>query len=187
MIRTSPDNKNFKLAIDTLTLQKQKGEVTDEYFDRMIKYYEEESEINMRQENDPKWAESNLEYDLRTVDWVAEKCRDRIYAQHLYAALCNNEFMKNEVWTILLDKSWSCSWRYAGGIIANIRQEGDYVDWYCTGSYYDLREEEELASLSLDEQALYKECQAYVGEGHITDEIRQDLFKLGWIVCAETK
>jgi hypothetical protein len=34
---------------------------------------------------------------------------------------------------------------------------------------------------------IYKESQAYVGEGYITDEIRQDLFKLGWIVYAETK
>jgi hypothetical protein len=95
--------------------------------------------------------------------------------------------MKNEVWTILLDKSWSCSWRYAGGIVANIRQEGDYIDWYCTGSNYDPPPSEELDHLNLDELMRYKESQAYVGEGCITDEIREDLFKLGWIVCAETK
>lgn len=185
MLRSSPSNYEFLL--ERLNREKEQGHLDDEAFNLRVKYYTDEERNTVQRENDPKWAENNLEYDLRTVDWVAEKCRDRVYAQHLYAALCNNEFMKNEVWTILLDKNWSCSWRYAGGIIANIRQEGDYVDWYCTGSYYDLREEEELAALSLDEQALYKECQAYVGEGHITDEIRQDLFKLGWIVCTETK
>jgi hypothetical protein len=185
MLRSSPSNYAFLL--DNLNRQKEQGHLTDEDFNLRVKYYTDEETTTVQRESDPKWAENNLEYDLRTVDWVAEKCRDRVYAQHLYAALCDNEFMKNEVWTILLDKNWSCSWRYAGGIIANIRQEGDYVDWYCTGSYFDLRQEEELASLSLDEQALYKECQAYVGEGQITDEIRQDLFKLGWIVYAETK
>jgi hypothetical protein len=95
--------------------------------------------------------------------------------------------MKNELWTILLDKSWSCSWRYACGIVANIRQESDYIDWYCTGSHNTLLDQEELIQLNLEEQMIYKESQAYVGEGYITDEIRQDLFKLGWIVCAETK
>jgi hypothetical protein len=185
MIRSSPSN--YKFLLDNLNRQKEQGELTDEAYNLRLKYYTDEERNTVQRENDPKWAENNLEYDLRTVDWVAEKCRDRVYAQHLYAALCNNEFMKNEVWTILLDKSWSCSWRYAGGIVANIRQEGDYIDWYCTGSNYDPPPSEDLDHLNLDELMRYKESQAYVGEGYITDEIRQDLFNLGWIVYAETK
>jgi hypothetical protein len=185
MLRSSPSNYEFLL--DNLNRQKEQGELTDEDYNLRLKYYTDEEATTVQRESDPKWAENNLEYDLRTVDWVAEKCRDHVYAQHLYAALCNNEFIKNEVWTILLDKSWSCSWRYAGGIVANIRQEGDYIDWYCTGSYNTPLDQEELIQLNLEEQMIYKESQAYVGEGHITDEIRQDLFKLGWIVCAETK
>jgi len=185
MLRSSPSN--YKFLLDNLNRQKEQGELTDEAYNLRLKYYTDEETNTVRRESDPRWAVNNLEYDLRTVDWVAEKCADRVYAQNLYAALCNNEFMKNEVWTILLDKSWSCSWRYAGGIIANIRQEGDYIDWYCTGSNYDPLDQEELDHLNLEEQMIYKESQAYVGEGCITDEIRQDLFKLGWIVYAETK
>jgi hypothetical protein len=185
MLRSSPSNYEFLL--DNLNRQKEQGELTDEDYNLRLKYYTDEETTTVQRESDPKWAENNLEYDLRTVDWVAEKCLDRVYAQNLYAALCNNEFIKNEVWTILLDKSWSCSWRYAGGIVANIRQEGDYIDWYCTGSYNTPLDQEELIQLNLEEQMIYKESQAYVGEGYITDEIRQDLFKLGWIVYAETK
>jgi hypothetical protein len=185
MLRSSPSNYEFLL--DNLNRQKEQGELTDEDYNLRLKYYTDEEITTVQRESDPKWAENNLEYDLRTVDWVAEKCLDRVYAQNLYAALCNNEFIKNEVWTILLDKSWSCSWRYAGGIVANIRQEGDYIDWYCTGSYNTPLDQVELIQLNLEEQMIYKESQAYVGEGCVTDEIRQDLFKLGWIVYAETK
>jgi hypothetical protein len=185
MLRSSPSN--LKFLLDNLTREKERGQLTDEDFNLRVKYFTNEEANTVQRESDPLWAENNLEYDLRTVDWVAEKCLDRVYAQNLYAALCNNEFIKNEVWTILLDKSWSCSWRYAGGIVANIRQEGDYIDWYCTGSNYDPLDQEELDHLNLDELMRYKESQAYVGEGCITDEIRQDLFKLGWVVYAETK
>jgi len=78
--------------------------------------------------------QDDLEYDLRSTEWVIEKVKaDKVYAQHLYAAMCNNDFMRNEVWPILTEKKWSCSWRHAGGIIADMRGEGDYIDWYCSG------------------------------------------------------
>lgn len=80
-----------------------------------------------------------MEYDLEKL---APKLKDPAYAKALYAALCNNIF----------EKQWSCSWRYAGGIVARLRGE-DYLDYYCSGS-----------------------------EGEVTEEIREDLRLLGWKV-----
>ena len=39
----------------------------------------------------------------------------------------------------------------------------------------------EFNELTVDQQLLYKESRAYVSEGTITDEIREDLLKLGWV------
>ena len=116
--------------------------------------------------DDPKKKVDNLEYDLLTTDWILEKVRNsETYAQNLYAAMCNTEFVKNEVWPLLTDDRWSCSWRIAGGIIADMRQEGDYIDWYCSGIGGDNK--------------------LFVNEGQVTDEIRDDLLKLGWIVIQD--
>ena len=111
---------------------------------------------------------SNLEDDLTNSEWICEKVKDDVYAQNLYAALCNNEFVKNEVLPILREEFWSCSWRYAGDVIANLRGEGDYMNWYCSGLTGDW-----------DSTIPSKH---YVGEGTVTDEIRGDLRTLGWIV-----
>ena len=51
------------------------------------------------------------------------------------------------------EEVWSCSWRYAGGILADIMGEGDYMDWYCGGL-----------------------------EGTVDEEVEQDLYNLGWLV-----
>ena len=122
-------------------------------------------------ERDEKWAtqenhDNDMEWDLRTTDWILEKVRTSdTYAQNLYAAMCNNEFQKLDVFPILADKTWSCSWRYAGGIIADMRQEGDYINWYCSG----IRDVD-----SPDD--------GYVAESVVTDEIHMDLERLGWRV-----
>lgn len=123
------------------------------------------------QELDPEWQKNNMEYDLRTCDWMLTKVRaNKTYAQNLYAALCNNDFVKNDVWPILKDQRWSCSWRYAGGIVANMREEGDYIDWYCSGIGDGLGNGDADRLLG------------YASEGEVTDEIKADLLRLGWIV-----
>jgi len=128
--------------------------------------------------------QDDLEYDLRSTDWVIEKVKsDKVYAQHLYAAMCNNDFMRNEVWPILTEKKWSCSWRHAGGIIADIRGEGDYLDWYCSGIVD--ADEDQWGILSEDSKKKLLETKAHVAESVVTDEIRKDLFKLGWIVVED--
>jgi hypothetical protein len=149
----------------------------------MIDYFKNDKQRRLDLEETIDWQTDNMEYDLRTSELIIEKCNDRIYAQHLYAAMCNNEFTKNDVWPILSDKRWGCSWRYAGGIIADIRQEGDYIDWYCSGirQNEDLTDEE-YNQMSREQQEMYLESKASVPESVVTDEIRADLLKIGWLV-----
>ena len=110
---------------------------------------------------------------MLAADWFRQKVKDSDgYAQNVYAALCNNEFQKQEVWPVLTDETWGCSWRYAGGIIADLRGEGEYLDWYCSGMRGG--DEPMVYELPLNKTG-------YVSEGTITDEIQQDLLRLGWI------
>ena len=117
---------------------------------------------------DPAWQKDNLEYDLRSTKWICDKTKStKTYAQNLYAALCNQDWQRNDVWPLLKDQRWSCSWRYAGGIVADMREEGDYIDWYCSGIQGE--PDEDWVNLG------------HVPEGTVTDEIREDFFKLGWL------
>ena len=153
----------------------------DELFDLFSSM--EQQKLNL--EETDEWKKDNMEYDLRSTQWILEKVKaDKVYAQHLYASMCNREFVKNDVWPILTEKKWSCSWRYAGEIIANMREEGDYVNWYCSGivGTADPIEQEVWNTLTLDQQKHVKDKQAFEPEGKVTDEIRKDLLKLGWIV-----
>jgi len=113
---------------------------------------------------------------------LAKVRESRVYSQHLYAAMCNQQFSKNELWPQLKGETWSCSWRYAGGIIADMRKQGDYLDWYCSGIQGPGLTDEEYGQLDKPDQELYTENRQYMGEGHVTDEIREDLMMLGWSV-----
>jgi hypothetical protein len=115
----------------------------------------------------------DMEEDMYLSEWFRTKVREhKYYAQNLYAALCNNNFQKLEVVPILKEQTWSCSWRSAGGIVARIIGEGDYMDWYCSG----------IQDFSSDEADPRFSGGKYVPEGIVTDEIRKDLQKLGWVV-----
>jgi hypothetical protein len=51
------------------------------------------------------------------------------------------------------DWIYRCSWRYAGGMVADIRNKGeDYMDFYCSGR-----------------------------EGLVNDEFADDMYNMGWI------
>lgn len=134
----------------------------------------------------PEWKELNLEYDLRSTEWICNKAKaSEAYAQNLYAAMCNNEFQKMETWPLLKDQRYSCSWRYAGGIVADMVEAGDYIDWYCSGINGGASEEE-LAAMTEEERVKYQWYQDnFVGESFVTDEIREDLLKLGWKVLED--
>ena len=98
----------------------------------------------------------DLEQHLINNERIVTKCKTSdIYSQNLYAALCNNQFFYG-------DKTWTCSWRMSGGIVADIRGRGEsYLDFYCSG----------IGGQEGD-----------VGEGFVTDEIKLDLMMMGWIV-----
>lgn len=70
-----------------------------------------------------------------------------VYATELYSALCNNVFFSPT------QDPWRCSWRYAAALIAKLRDEGTYLDWYNSGN-----------------------------EGFISDRISTDLHNIGWSV-----
>jgi hypothetical protein len=119
----------------------------------------------------------NLSHDLIRAEWLCLKVRaSEGYAQNLYAAMCNRTFAKLEVIPILKNETWSCSWRSAGGIVADIRGEGDYLNWYCSGMGGMGGYEDDEA-----QEAEMKRKQ-YVEESVVTDEIREDLKRIGWIV-----
>ena len=129
-ISKSPERHTFQKE-GYVKRQAEKGEpVNEDYLDWFEKVLEEHN----HKFDDPQSRINNMEYDLLTTDWILEKVRTNdIYAQNLYAAMCNNDFQKLDVMPILKGQTWSCSWRYAGGIIADMQQKGDYIDWYCSG------------------------------------------------------
>jgi hypothetical protein len=120
----------------------------------------------------------DLENDLMDSTYIRTKCMDDSYAQNLYAALCNNDFIKNEIIPILREETWHCSWRYAGALVAQIRDEGDYLTWYCSGIGG-------LTDYNHEEGEQYMKEKGYVMEGVVTEEIRNDLLHINWLVCVD--
>lgn len=120
----------------------------------------------------------DLEHDITATAWFCEKIRSSdSYAQNLYAAMCNMRFMKLDVVPILKDEFWSASWRAAGGIVSRIQGKGDYMDWYCSGMGGFAAFDDEI-----DEEAKEQfNTRGYVPEGTVTNEIKEDLKKIGWI------
>lgn len=160
----------------------------DEDAFKMLEYYMDWKARAKEQQQDPVWQKNNLEYDLLTTDWILKKVRTQeYYAQNLYAAMCNNQFQRNDVWPILSEQKWSCSWRHSGGIIADMRAKGDYIDWYCSGINDDRDEmtQGEWENLTPEQQTRYKDSLLFVGETVVTEEIENDLFELGWLVIKE--
>ena len=75
---------------------------------------------------------------------------DYEFAQEVYAALCNMRWRNIDDPTQI----YSCSWRYAGGLIAGMRgmtDSMDYCEFYCSGN-----------------------------EGHVSKRVKIELGKLGW-------
>lgn len=61
------------------------------------------------------------------VKLFSEKIQDTNFAQKLYDCLCNT------IWYNKINKDiYSCSFRTAGGIVADLRNKGeDYSDFFC--------------------------------------------------------
>ena len=137
--RTSPDRYSFHQNCDKKNLES--GTIIQEVYEMYQKLWQKEKE----QDAIPTTDLPDLEYELRTSDYIYDKCvKSNDYCFDLYAALCNNEFIKN-------NKTCSYTWRTSGGIISNILEKGDYIDFYLGGN-----------------------------EGFVTDEIKKDLTDMGW-------
>lgn len=182
----SPDRGSFN--IDCELKRVDEGTKTLEEAQEMIDFFKSWEQRRLELEETDDWKINNMEYDLRSTKWICDKAKNsEAYAQNLYAAICNNEFVKNDVWPILTDTRWGASWRSAGGIIANMVEEGDYIDWYCSGIKGDVSDEE-FTNMSKEQQERYIYIKdKFVAESIVTDEVREDLLKLGWIVAPETQ
>lgn len=116
----------------------------------------------------------SLDLDLVQCEWIVARVReDRVYAQNLYAALCNNLWQEQDAWEVLRDHTWSCSWRTAGCIVADICGSGDYMDWYCSGMMTG-HPNDDLGT------ADYKISKGFRREGEVSPDIEQDLAQIGW-------
>jgi hypothetical protein len=165
-VSKSPERHTFQ-ANGYIKRCEEEGKVPREDYLDLYKSAREQDEENMV---NPEWQQNNLEYDLRSTQWILDKARGSDgYAQNLYAAMCNMQFQKLDVVPILKEELWSCSWRSAGGIVADMREEGDYINWYCSGMGEGLGNGDITG------------VKGYVPEGVVTDEIKEDLKQLGWI------
>lgn len=181
-ISKSPDRHTFQKSGYIKRCEEKGEKPNDDYLD----IFKEIIDSDKHKFDDPESRENSMEYDLLTTDWILQKVRaSEAYAQNLYAAMCNNEFQKNDFLPRLKGQTWGCSWRYAGGIVADMREQGDYIDWYCSGirndDHYDSAEEltaEQLTRLQIAKQ--------FVGEGVVTEEIEADLKRLGWYVVRDS-
>lgn len=93
-----------------------------------------------------------MDLDILQEDWLVQKIRqDDAYARKLYASMCNIRWQYQDLFPVLKDEFWTVSWRSAGAVVADIRGQGDYLDWYCSGN-----------------------------EGYVDEEVREDLARIGW-------
>ncbi|MGG5812215.1 hypothetical protein [Falsiroseomonas sp. CW058] len=88
-----------------------------------------EADLSASHAGAAKFAADPLGDDLLRSDRLRGLVRgSALFAELLYAALCNT------TWTRAADGiEGSASWRRAGRLVATLRGEGDYADWYCAG------------------------------------------------------
>ena len=174
MVSKSPERHTFQVD-EAKRRAEEKGEEVPEAYVKMWMSAKEQDEANLV---DPEWQHNNLEYDLRSTEWILAKARaSDSYAQNIYAAMCNMRWQRLDAFPILKDEYWSCSWRSAGGIVADMLEQGDYIDWYCSGMG-GLDGDYDPAGGETFEQ--WQTRTKYVPEGTVSDEILADFKVLGW-------
>lgn len=108
----------------------------------------------------------NLERDIRSSSWIVDRIRrEEVYAQNMYAALCNNTYLPKDVWGILKNITWECTWRTAAMIISEIREDEKYENWYCSGTGFR-----------------GTDFAGFVEESYVTPQIEMDIDTIGWVI-----
>ena len=87
----------------------------------------------------------DLECDLYNMLEIQTNIKDDLFAAALYVSMCNMQWQHKEnselgLHTLLTtdrDDHWSCTWRYSGTIVADLRNKfyhkhevETYLDWY---------------------------------------------------------
>jgi hypothetical protein len=99
--------------------------------------------------------------------WLVDKIiASDIYAQILYATMCNRDYRKLEMMPIIKGSVWGCSWRHTSDIIADMRSEDEYINRFGR----DIHEDCNIGNRQ---------------ESVVTHEIEDDLHKFGWIVLSK--
>lgn len=96
------------------------------------------------------YGDTQFEQDLLNDPDIMNLVMEKTFAKNLYASLCNVQWEKG-------DEKFSASWRYAGGVVAHLRNisgglSEDYLDFYCSG-----------------------------GEGTVFADVEEVLRNLGWV------
>ena len=110
----------------------------------------------------------SFERDVGQSAKMLELLQYESFARAFYAGLCNRTWKKvydvDEEHTLSVlrgeSREYSCSWRHAGGFIAQLRNDyyntnEDYMDYYCSGN-----------------------------EGHLAQIVKDALEEIGW-VCGD--
>jgi hypothetical protein len=172
-VNSSPERHTFQKKGYVKRCEKEGKEPNPAY----VKLYESWRKQDEEDLKDPAWQKNNMEYDLRSSKEMCDKVKQSDnYSQNLYAAMCNMEWRKRDLWPEMKEENWSCSWRHAGGIVADMREQGDYIDWYCSG----IGGQNTGYGLDSTVPEVDEDGRTYVQEGHVTEEIELDLNKLGW-------
>jgi hypothetical protein len=171
-IASSPERHTFQKEGYIKHCEEEGKEPNPDYV-AMYKTWREQDAENLV---DPAWQRNNMEYDLRSSKEMCDKVKESDnYAQNLYAAMCNMTWQSREFWQELKGETWSASWRHAGGIVADMQETGDYINWYCSG----IGNEEYGNGLDGTIPDV-TDGRNYVPEGTVTEEIELDLNRLGW-------
>jgi hypothetical protein len=172
-VNSSPERHTFQKENYIKHCEEEGKEPNPDYVN-MYKTWREQDEENLV---DPAWQKNNMEYDLRSSKEMCDRVKaSDNYAQNLYAAMCNMTWQSREFWQEMKGEVWSCSWRHAGGIIADMQEKGDYIDWYCSG----IGTRDKGYGLTAIMPETDQDGRTYVPEGHVTEEIELDLNRLGW-------
>ena len=162
----SPDRYSFQKRSYQRKLEKAESPESVQAANDMLELYKEWQQRDLELEESDEWKMNNMSYDLCTTDWILAKVRaSKSYAQNLYAALCNNSYIPEDVWGILKNVTWDCTWRYAAGLISDIREDESYIDWYCSGTGFK----------GID-------FTGFVEESYVTPEVEMDIKNIGWLL-----